>query len=337
MRVAAIDILLDFFPLEIDSSEEINIPFKKKHISIFNIPESHLLSSYEGELRILDTLEARQVACRPHIVGKELGQKCSILAKDFIRFARSQGELDEKVGILHILRAGAGYMVHKAIEAPILRVRTHYKSESYRDHLENRRIEVIYRDYPDETPETLIIPDTFATGRSSETAIMDLLQKGHYPEKIILYGFIAIPALERISKICKYEQIELSSYAICNITQLAFNNYDMPAYGLDESYNDSTGETRKLGSIIPESTLENFVPDYIPGMDQPGDWSERQPELYNGQYMEKGDIRKHLRKSVSLIKRLRKISRDTEWYLPIMDEAAKRELKALKNTLSKYR
>jgi hypothetical protein len=53
--------------------------------------------------------------------------------------------------------------------------------------------------------------------------------------------------------------------------------------------------------------------------------------------MEKGDIRKQLRKSVSLIKRLRKISQDTGWYLPIMDETAMSELKALKNALSKYR
>jgi uracil phosphoribosyltransferase len=336
LRSEPIDSILDFFPVEIDSSEELKIPFQKRNKSIYNISASCLLSSYEGDLYILDTNEGRDIAFKPHIVGGELGQKCKTLANDFIKVTRFLEDLGGKVGILHILRAGAGYMVHKAIEAPILRVRTQYTSEGYRDYLDNRKIEVTYRDYPDETPEKLIIPDTFATGRSAETAIKDLLQEGHSPEKIIYFGFIAIPALERISEICKNEQIDLSSYAICNITQLAHNNYDMPAYGLDESYYVNKGKRRKLGSIIPNSTLENFLPNYVPGMDQPGDWSERQPELYNGEYMEKGDIRKHLSKSISLIKKLQEISQDNEWYLPIMDEAAERELKALRNTLSNY-
>ncbi|MFW6109143.1 MAG: hypothetical protein ACOC6N_01720 [archaeon] len=331
-----VDKIIKYFPVDTNSPKKIYIEELDHRTEVYEVKESPLLSSYSAHLYIIDSKEGREIACHPHIVGECLSQKCSLLAKDFATILRNIEDLSKDTGILHILRAGAGYRVHENIEAPIFRIRTQYREEGYRDHTDNRSINVIYRDYPEKTPETLIIPDTCATGRSSELAIRDLLSQNHYPGKIILYGFIALPALERISKTCSRVGINLTSYAICNITQLAYNNYDMAAYGLDESYYNETGATRKLGSIIAPETLRKFIEMYIPGLDQPGDWSERQPKLFNGYTLEQGDVKGHLVKSINLITRIREMSRGNEWYFPSMDKAAVTEIEALKKTLRKY-
>jgi uracil phosphoribosyltransferase len=328
--------IIKYFPVDIKSPKNIYVNELNPDTQVYKVKESPFFSSSPGNLYIIDSKEGREIACQPHIVGESLSQKCRLLAKDFITILRDIEDLSKDIGILHILRAGAGYMVHENIEAPVFRVRTYYKKEGYRDHTDNRSITVIYRDYPEETPETMIIPDTYATGRSSELAIKDLLSQNHHPEKIILYGFIALPALERISETCSREGINLTSYAICNITQLAYNNYDMAAYGLDESYYNATSSTRKIGSIIALETLRKYIEMYIPGLDQPGDWSERQPNLFNGYSLEQGDINGHLAKSINLITRIREMSKGKDWYSPQMDATAVTELKALKLTLRNY-
>jgi hypothetical protein len=110
----------------------------------------------------------------------------------------------------------------------------------------------------------------------------------------------------------------------------------MAAYGLDESYHHATGATRKLVSIIAPETLRKYIEIYVPGLDQPGDWSERQPKLFNGYTIEQGCIKAHLVKSINLITRIREISKDKDWYLPQTDMTAATELEALKLTLKKY-
>jgi hypothetical protein len=197
------------------------------------------------------------------------------------------------------------------------------------------RLEVSYMEHRGSIDDvaSVIIPDTFATGRSSETALLHILDYGYNPRMVILYGFISIPALIRMSKICQEHDIELKSFAICDLTQLSQNNYDMCIYGPDESKYNTSGEYKPLGSIIASKTLSGVLTDYIPGLDQPGDWSERQTELFNGYEEEHGDIRGHLQKTIKIIESLHKINQKRDWYMEYHEKATINELKKLRAKL----
>ena len=182
----------------------------------------------------------------------------------------------------------------------------------------------------------LLIPDTYATGRSAEAAVEDLLGAGVEPRKIILYGFISIPALIRLGRLASEHGIELVSFAICDITQLAHNEYDMPLYGLDESLYEATGELSRLGSIVDAETLKRLLPSFIAGLDQPGDWSERHFSLFNGRGSDKGNVVGHLRKSLGLIGSLRGINSSQPWYDELHDTIALKEMEQIEKTLTRY-
>jgi hypothetical protein len=182
----------------------------------------------------------------------------------------------------------------------------------------------------------LIVPDTYATGRSAEAALNRLFSSGLIPERVILYGFIAIPALVRLGEFCSREGIEMFSFAICDLTQLAFNNYDMPLYGFDESSHASTGRRIRLGSIVDMDTLDGMIPHYVAGLDQPGDWSERQVSLFNGYGMESGDVVGHLRKSTDLIKSCSELHSGEVWYDGFHEGIAMKELARLETVLRDF-
>jgi uracil phosphoribosyltransferase len=296
-----------------------------------------------GNPHILDTEEGRRIACHPHIVGDELKELCHGAAKAFrktlewLRLLESDGTT-----LLHILRGGAGYRVSEVLPKgiPIARVRTEYREDGYRAHTNDpRRIRVTYTSLPESDgldSTTIIIPDTFATGRSAEAALLELLESGIEPRRVIIYGFIAIPGLKRIGALCSLRDIEFHSFSICDISQLAWNKYDMPVYGPDESLFKARGKDGRLGSIINIKTLKEILPKYIAGLDQPGDWSERQLRLFNGQNDEMGDIQGHLMKSIDLIGSLREINSNKPWYGKTQDEIAKTELNMLMKALKPF-
>jgi uracil phosphoribosyltransferase len=245
--------------------------------------------------------------------------------------------------VLHILRGAAGYRVVDSlrVRVPVLSIRTEYQGDAYRAHSDgSRNLSVTYKNYPVDLElsriSNVIIPDTYATGRSAEAALQELFAAGLEPSQIILYGFIAIPALERIGNICKEKGIKMHSFAICNLTQLASNYYDMPIYGLDESLYASKRRIRKLGSIIAKKTFLGILPKYIAGMDQPGDWSERQVSLFNGQGNEAGDIKGHLKKSLNLIESLKSLNSTQKWYNDIHEEISNKEIKSIEKVLIDY-
>jgi uracil phosphoribosyltransferase len=293
-----------------------------------------------GAVYIVDSLAGGMVACRPHIVGDDLKTLCREAANRFVDAAKSVGVLTEDVAILHILRAGAGYMVADIMkETPIMDVRTEYRTDGYRDHSDDpRRLVVSYRRYPEGLNEasTIVVPDTYATGRSAEAALLDLMGNGFKPDRIILYGFIAIPALIRLGALCDEHGVDLHSFAICDLAQLAHNNYDMCIYGPDESLYRETGRRGALGSVIDRATLRRLLPRYVPGLDQPGDWSERQNLLFDGVANRSGDIRGHLLKSISLIETLMEMDAGEEWYTETHKAAAEAELGLLRKTLTGY-
>jgi len=340
--VDILDTIVREFQVDTKSAERVHVEGLGADANVYRVEGSNLIpqSLCAGETYIIDTLAGGLIACHPHIVGEELKALSLEAAQGFVKAAEQICSLDfEETALMHILRAGAGYMVAEAIpgHVPVITIRTEYVEDGYRDHSDDpRSLKVSYRNIPQDLKrvKTLIVPDTYATGRSAEAALLDVLLSGLVPERIILYGFIAIPALVRLGALCIRHEISLVSFAVCDVTQLAHNNYDMPIYGLDESYHGVTGEARKLGGIIALETLRKLIPSYVPGLDQPGDWSERQTRLFSGVREEDGNIVGHLEKSVALIERLRIMSAGQPWYGEAQETAAQRELEALRLELA---
>jgi len=341
----ALDAILGEFPVDTSSIEPVDSLGLTEGSRAFevDVEGSPLIPSGVdlGRVFVVDTRAMREVACHPSIVGAPLEGLCLKGAGAFSK-ALVGLELFDAGGsaVLHILRGAAGYRVADAlpVATPVISVRTEYREAGYRAHTDDARdISVTYRDYPVdlrlERVSTLIVPDTFATGRSAEAAFINLMGSGLEPERIILYGFMAIPALTRMGTLCRREGIEMYSFAICDLTQLAHNNYDMPLYGFDESLYTSKGELGRLGSVVDLGTLREMLPRYVAGMDQPGDWSERQRDLFNGSGNEAGDIGGHLRKSIGLVESLREINSGQDWYDELHDEIASREMIRLRKAL----
>ena len=343
-----LDVILDEFPLDVSSTEPVEVGGLRRDTRIYKVDpgSSPLIPSGidVGTMHIVDAASGRSIACHPHIVCESLEGLCLDCSKEFLTALVGLDLYNtEGLAILNILRAGSGYMVAEALQGgvSVINVRTEYREEGYRSHLDARGIGVSYRDYSAGDPrmgcvETLLIPDTYATGRSAETALMDLFGSGLNPETIILYGFIAIPALVRLGRICSERDVELHSFSICDVAQLACNNYDMPLYGLDESLFASTGALGRLGSIVDIETLRGMLLWYVAGLDQPGDWSERQKRLFNGFGDEAGDVVGHLRKSLGLVESLREINSRQPWYDELHDGIALEELRKLKETIQRY-
>ncbi len=339
-----LEVILDEFPLDVSSTEAVDMPGLRPGSRLYEVDvgASSLLSRDVGLPYIIDSEAGMRVACHPHLVGAALAELCLDCAVDF---RAALGGLGLIVGggyaLLNLLRGSSGYRVSGAFpsDIPVVSVRTEYSEDGYRSHSDDsRRVRVTYSDlvHGSDNPSTLIISDTFATGRSAEAALSHLLGEGVEPERVVLYGFTAIPALERLGLLCAGWGVELVSFSICDITQLASNHYDMPVYGLDESLWESSGELRRLGSIIDMETLRRFMPRYVAGLDQPGDWSERHLDLFDGASVVSGDVARHLRKSIGLVESLVGLNSGQPWYDGWHGEIAEAELGLLREALRGY-
>jgi len=345
MDGGTLDTIVHAFKIDVRSPRQVDVKGLGAGSKVYKVEDSNLIPRihYTGETYIVDTVAGGMIACHPHIVGEELKALCLEAAREFIQGAKHAISLSvEDAALLHILRAGAGYMVAEAFtgRVPVINIRTEYVEDGYRDHSDDpRSLRVSHKSIPENLGrvETLLVPDTYATGRSAEAALLEIILSGLRPKRVVLYGFIAVPALARLGALCRRHNINLVSFAICDITLLAHNNYDMVIYGLDEGYHDVTGEARKLGSIIAPETLRRLIPSYIPGLDQPGDWSERQTRLFNGVADEDGYIVGHLEKSVALIERLNAMNVSQPWCGEAQEEAVRRELEALRRELASRR
>lgn len=338
--MSQIKAIMDEFPIDAESLRKLSIKLENGS-AVYKVENSWLIPPSEnlGEVYLIDSTAGARIACHPHIVGEELRKLSLSAAKTFIKTLLVFELIEEKTtALMHILRAGSGYMVSDALPftPPLINIRTKYNQSGYRDHSNAiDDLEVSYIEHSGDVDDirTLLVPDTFATGRSSEVALSYIMEYGYNPTRVILYGFISIPALIRVSKICHKNDIELMSFAICDLTQLSKNNYDMCIYGPDEISYYESGEYRSLGSIIGEETLRRILPEYIPGLDQPGDWSERQDKLFNGYEEEKGDIRGHLQKTIRIIESLKNINENRAWYQDYHAKATKNELNCLRAKL----
>ena len=332
-----LETILQTFPIDIDSPKRLHLKNTSQNTRIYRVDltKSPIMDPINGEAYLIDTPAGRKMACRPHIVGDDLTPLCLEAADELVSTLREFNFLSDKSGILHILRGGLGYALDKALpKSPIINIRTRYSEDGYRAHSDDsRRIDVVYSDYHSMSFDSLIVPDTYATGRSVEAAFQHMFKQGLDVEKVIIYGFIAAPGVERINRLLTKHGIPLYVFAICDISQLYANNYDMPLYGLDEHLYKQSGVIKPLGSIVSPETLRDMIHQYIPGMDQPGDWSERHTTLFNGYEKEGGDIQGHLKKSIDLMLSLDELNKQQPWYTEKIREITRIEIESCRRLI----
>jgi len=331
--------VLNTFPIDTESTKRIIIPTQDENTRLYavDVEKSPFLRRVRGRIYIIDTPAGQRMACHPHLVADELSKHCVEAAEELGKALHSLGLVSERSAILHILRGSVGYRVNRVLSGlPVINIRTKYTEEGYRAHSDgSKRINVVYSDYAASEHDTLIIPDTYATGRSAETALCYMFDKGLRMKRVLLYGFTAAPAIERVYRVLSRHKVELVVFAICDISQLCWNKYDMPLYGVDESLYRERGEIKPMGSVVSLETLRDMIPRYVPGMDQPGDWSERHSRLYNGLGEEPGNIREHLKRSIELIEALNAVNMQQPWYNENIREITRRELENLREALSR--
>lgn len=134
-----------------------------------------------------------------------------------------------------------------------------------------------------------------------------------------------------LDKIAQSHSIPLVAFAMGNLTALCANNYDMPLFGVDEWLWQRKRSIHKLGALVDRTTFEEYLQEFIPGSDQPGDWSARQTRLFTGTGYESGSIRGHLENSIRLINSLLEIGNFSDW----QKRLATNELKLLNEALEK--
>ena len=339
------DRLIQEYKINTDSTR----PAKMKGVKLGKSTRIFQIERAAPPTFIIDTPMAREIACYPHLVGELLEQRSREAAAEALPAILELSEIgrghgDSEIVFEQILRAAPGYKLQDVAPKVLgdsyrtVYLRPRYTHRSYRDHdgTVQREIEVVHQnfsEFPKGKKIALIMQDTVASGRSGEVSINAALkhceQSGCKIEKWILYGFISEYGLDILYRIAKKNDISMVAFAMGNLTALSANNYDMPLYGVDEAHWQRTRTVRKLGSIVDRVSLEEYVPCFVPGADQPGDWSARQRKLFNGVSHEPGDIVGHLNNSIRLIKSLAEIGGLEPWQQRI----AKKELDLLQKTL----
>jgi hypothetical protein len=318
-----------------------------KDTRVFEVEDSNL-SAY-----IIDTPMTREIACHPHVVGQELQELTRQAAHRSFQAILELSDIDTSSGdstivFEQILRAALGYQLHEVASDLIpdlyrtVYIRPRYTHTSYRDHdgVVQRHLNIVYEnfsDFPKGKNIDLIMQDTVASSRSAEISLQAAINHsdklGSKIRKWIVYGFISLKGLKLLDRIAQSHDIPLTAFAMGNLTALCANNYDMPLFGVDEWLWRGQGKISKVGAVVDRSTLTEYVNEFIPGSDQPGDWSARQFKLYTGEGYEPGNISEHLENSVRLINSLLSIGTLTE----SQQELARRELELLQQELVKWK
>jgi len=343
--IKTIDRIVEEYKIDTGSTRLV----KTKRTKIGKQTRIYKVNRVEPSTFIIDTPMAREIACHPHLVGESLEQRSHEAAAEALPAILELSGVDEKHGdseivFEQILRAAPGYKLQDIAPSVLgssyrtVYVRPRYTHKSYRDHdgVVQREIEIVHQqfsEFPKGKKVTLVMQDTVASGRSGEISINATLkhcqQSGCKIEKWILYGFISEYGLGILHRIAKENDIAMVAFVMGNLTALSSNNYDMPLYGVDEAHWQKTHRIRKIGSIIDRTSLKEYVPNFVPGSDQPGDWSARQRNLFNGISHEPGDIVGHLNNSIRLVKSLCEIGDFEPWQQRI----AEKELNLLQRTL----
>jgi hypothetical protein len=339
-----IDRMIEDYRIDTDSTKLV----KTRKAKVGKNSRIYKVSRVEPPTFIIDTPMAREIACYPHLVGESLERRSGKAAAEALPAILELSDVgkrgDSEIVFEQILRAAPGYKMQDIAPKVLgssyrtVYIRPRYTHKSYRDHdgVVQREIEIVHQEFsefPKGKKIVLVMQDTVASGRSGEISIDATLkqcqQSGCKIEKWILYGFISEYGLGILHRIARQNDIAMIAFAMGNLTALSSNNYDMPLYGVDEAHWQRTRTIRKIGSIIDRTSLKEYAPHFVPGSDQPGDWSARQRNLFNGVSYEPGDIVGHLNNSVRLIKSLCEIGDFESWQRRI----AEKELDHLQKTL----
>ncbi len=279
--------------------------------------------------------EARALACFPHIIGKGFERLNSYLAAKSVEAIVDLAGLDgEEVVHLHVLRAGPGYQLHRGLRNKLGLLREVYIRPLYSDN--RNSIEVVYSNFsslPEASEVSVVAPDTIATGNTLIVALDQLKReaedRGTALKKLVIYGFVADKGLNRVvRKAVELGFKEVYVFALVDIAALASNDYDMVLYGPDLS----SREGKVLGGVAPLEVLERCTPYYVPGLDQPGDWSARQCWLFNGRSLERGNFEKHLKGVRAAVQKVLEEHSSQSWFKAWHKDACKRVLAAVNAT-----
>jgi hypothetical protein len=324
---SSVDSVIQDYGINVDAT----IPIKFKRARMSKGTRVYQVENASVRTYLVDTPMTRRIACHPHVVGKELENLSLEAAENTLPAILELSEVGhhEEIVFEQILRAAPGYKLHEAARKQIydsfrtVYIRPQYTHTSYREHngMIQQQLRVVYEDFSD-LPKgkeiSIIMQDTVASGRSGEIAIKAALDHcervGSRIKKWILYGFISSRGLKVLEETAKSHGLTLVAFAMGNLTALCSNNYDMPLYGVDESLWKRTHSVQKLGALVDRSTLADYVQEFIPGADQPGDWSARQLKLFTGVGHENGNIRDHLENSARLIESLMTIGNFADWH-----------------------
>lgn len=83
-----LDTILEVFPIDVYSTEKIEVKGLKRETRIFKVDQKKSPSipknSSVGKPYIVDTPPGTTIACHPHIIGKKLEKLCLTYARDFV-------------------------------------------------------------------------------------------------------------------------------------------------------------------------------------------------------------------------------------------------------------
>lgn len=293
---------------------------------------------------ILDTDSGLRLACEPELVGSKMEREAVRAAQAVVSLI-SKLCSSKKVLFLHLLRASRGYGLHYALrsggfEVKEVSVRVAYAGSTIGTH-EGREAKVVYSNLAQVSGDdsVLVLADTVATGQTVNLALDHLFKeaelRGARIREVHVYGFLSEPGVKRVGEFLKRMDVSrVYFYALQDLTALSSNNYDMPLYGPDLPSFRSHGLS-SLGGVAAEETLDRMLPYYFPGMDQPGDWSERQCSLFNGEGYEKGRIVDHLERSLLMLEELHDAVRAYPWFREWMEEVYLTRKRRLLDVLSR--
>ncbi len=295
--------------------------------------------SCEGGIYIMDCREGIEISCHPSIVGERLRDKCLVIASYSSKFIREKygTPSTDYIILVDILRGGPGYRlagplrsVFKDVSFRRVKIRPRYVEPSYMDHSGEKKLIVEgldFRQMPREGKALIIMPDTVASGRTMKLCLEVLMGRieNIRVSSIVIYGFISEKFTREIQDLESKYGVPVGVIGIENLTGLSSNNYTMPYYGYDPYYNYSAD--KRLGCLTSIDIIRRVCKEYVPSMDEPGDWNTRhmEPEISGP-----SGIKTHLESSRI---ELRKILRIAELE-PYQRSIALKELEEIERLLS---
>ena len=229
-----VDRIIAEYHIDVDSTTSIKVEDLKDSTNVFRVDRSDLIE----ELYIIDSVQGKNIACHPSIVGKTLKTQAFNAALEAAKAINQLTDLSktnrDSIVVENVLRGAPGYELHTAFrELNAGRgfidvwIRTKYEKPSYRIHDDESSVHlnIVYEDFdalPHKKDIVLLKPDTEATGKTGQKSIERIVRKCEEVEstikEIILYGFISIPAIKKMKEIVNaiYKCFYLKSRGFCN-------------------------------------------------------------------------------------------------------------------------